>query len=204
MPANVERMRLTGSANIDAYGSSGNDDIAGNAGNNVLYGYEGTDTLAGGTGDDLYVLADGGDTILELANEGNDKVYAAFTTTLAANVENLSLTTTAAADGTGNALDNTITGSGGANVLTGLAGNDTLDGDEGADRLVGGSGNDAYVVDHAGRHRGRIVLGRRRRGSSLVVVRPPERCRESRSPRVRRNQRHWQRRHERSDRQWQC
>jgi Ca2+-binding RTX toxin-like protein len=150
MPDHVERMRMTGSASIDGYGSSGNDDIAGNAGKNVLYGYEGIDTLAGGAGDDLYVLTDGGDTILELASEGNDKVYAAFTTTLAANVENLTLTTFAAADGTGNALDNTITGGGGANVLTGLAGNDTLDGGEGADRLVGGAGNDAYAVDHAG------------------------------------------------------
>jgi Ca2+-binding RTX toxin-like protein len=150
LPANVERIRLTGSADIDAYGSSGNDDVVGNAGNNRLDGGMGTDFLMGGAGDDVYVLADGGDTILEIANEGNDTVYATFTATLAANVENLFLTASVAVDGTGNALDNALTGGSGVNVLTGLAGNDTLDGSGGADRLVGGSGNDTYVVDHAG------------------------------------------------------
>jgi Ca2+-binding RTX toxin-like protein len=47
------------------------------------------------------------------------------THTLAANVENLTLTGTAAINGTGNALDNVLTGNSAANVLTGGAGNDT-------------------------------------------------------------------------------
>lgn len=45
-------------------------------------------------------------------------------------------------DGTGNALDNTITGSDGDNVLSGLDGADSLLGEAGQDRLVGGAGDD--------------------------------------------------------------
>ncbi|MEO8486359.1 MAG: calcium-binding protein [Betaproteobacteria bacterium] len=146
----VERLRLTGAANIDGYGTTGNDDIAGNTGSNWLVGYTGNDRLAGGAGDDTYSVADPGDTIVELANEGVDTLEAAFTTTLGANLENLQLTTFAAADGTGNALDNGLNGGAGVNVLTGLAGNDVLDGGPGADRLVGGAGNDTYTIDQAG------------------------------------------------------
>jgi Ca2+-binding RTX toxin-like protein len=150
VPVNVERVRLTGTANVNAYGTSGADDIAGNAGRNTLVGYTGADRLAGGAGDDTYSVTDGGDTIVELANEGIDTLQATFTATLVANVENLQLVTSAAVDGTGNALDNALTGGAGTNVLTGLAGDDTLDGGAGADRLVGGTGNDTYVVDQSG------------------------------------------------------
>jgi Ca2+-binding RTX toxin-like protein len=149
-PAHIERVRLTGTANINVYGTSGGDDLAGNAGRNLLVGYGGADRLAGGAGDDTYSVSDNGDTIVELANEGVDTLQATFTTTLAANVENLQFLTSAAADGTGNTLDNAMTGGAGVNVLTGLAGNDTLDGGAGADRLVGGAGNDTYVIDQAG------------------------------------------------------
>ena len=115
----------------------------------MFYADLGADSLAGGAGDDTYVVDDGGDTIVELANEGRDIVVASTTTTLASNVEDLTLTTSLAADGTGNALDNALTGGAGANVLTGLAGHDTLVGGGGADRMVGGAGNDRYTVDHA-------------------------------------------------------
>lgn len=63
---------------------------------------------------------------------------------------NLTLTGTAAINGTGNDRNNLLTGNDAANVLTGLDGNDTLDGRGGADRLVGGRGNDTYIVDNAG------------------------------------------------------
>ncbi|BAZ83501.1 hypothetical protein NIES73_47900 [Sphaerospermopsis kisseleviana NIES-73] len=54
-----------------------------------------------------------------------DTLTAAFTTTLPANVENLTLTGTSAINGTGNAGNNVITGNSANNTLTGLDGNDT-------------------------------------------------------------------------------
>ena len=65
-----------------------------------------------------------------------------MTYTLTNNVENLTLTGTAAINGTGNALDNLLTGNNTANTLTAYAGNDWLDGGIGADTLLGGLGND--------------------------------------------------------------
>src|SRR4029079_9159210 len=55
---------------------------------------------------------------------GVDLVQSSVTFTLGANVENLTLTGTGAINGTGNALDNTLIGNSGANVLNGGAGND--------------------------------------------------------------------------------
>ena len=56
-------------------------------------------------------------------------------------MENLTLTGTAAINGTGNTLNNVLTGNSGNNVLDGGAGNDTM---------IGGLGNDTYVVNAAG------------------------------------------------------
>ena len=74
-----------------------------------------------------------GDVVTENANEGTDTVQAAVTYTLAANVENLTLTGTGTINGTGNALDNVIIGNSGNNILAGLGGADTLDGGAGTD-----------------------------------------------------------------------
>ena len=56
-----------------------------------------------------------------------------MTYTLAANVENLTLTGTGTINGTGNTLNNVIIGNSGNNTLAGLAGADTLDGGAGTD-----------------------------------------------------------------------
>jgi Ca2+-binding RTX toxin-like protein len=69
-----------------------------------------------------------------------DTLNAAVTTTLPANVENLTLTGANAINGTGNAGNNRLTGNAAANVLNGGAGNDTM---------VGGAGNDTYVVNQS-------------------------------------------------------
>jgi Ca2+-binding RTX toxin-like protein len=73
----------------------------------------------------------------------------ATTATLLDSYLNLQLTGTAKINGTGNALNNTLTGNLAANNLAGLAGNDTLDGGVGIDTLIGGVGNDTYYVDAA-------------------------------------------------------
>jgi Ca2+-binding RTX toxin-like protein len=72
----------------------------------------------------------------------SDTLTAAVTTTLATNVENLTLTGAAAINGTGNAGNNVLIGNSANNTLTGNAGNDTLNGNAGNDSLIGGDGND--------------------------------------------------------------
>jgi Ca2+-binding RTX toxin-like protein len=106
-------------------GLAGNDTLNGGQGNDLLDGGTGADTMQGGTGNDTYIVNVTGDVVTELANEGTDTVQSSITFTLGANVENLTLTGTANLNGIGNALDNTLTGNSGINVLTGGGGNDT-------------------------------------------------------------------------------
>ena len=68
------------------------------------------------------------DITTESAGGGTVLVQASVTYTLAAEVENLTLTGSSGLNGAGNALNNTLTGNTGNNTLTGLAGNDWLDG----------------------------------------------------------------------------
>jgi Ca2+-binding RTX toxin-like protein len=149
LASNVENLTLTGSAAINGTGNALNNLLIGNAANNVLDGGAGVDTLKGGLGDDTYVIDTTTDVIVENANEGTDTVQASVTYSLAsvANVENLTLTGSAAINGTGNALNNLLIGNSANNVLDGGAGNDSLDGGAGVDTLKGGLGDDIYVMD---------------------------------------------------------
>lgn len=151
---------LTGNSNANVisgldsadtiYGGSGNDTLNGGAGNDTLNGGTNTDSMTGGLGNDTFVVNLGGDVASENANEGTDIVQSVVTYTIGANIENLTLTGTAAINGTGNTLDNIILGNDSTNALDGGSGNDTLDGGLGADTLVGGTGNDVFMVDVAG------------------------------------------------------
>jgi Ca2+-binding RTX toxin-like protein len=165
LAANMENLRLVGTANLSGTGNEldnvitgnsgdnllqgmeGNDTLIGNAGNDTLDGGAGSDIMLGGTGNDTYVVDNLTDTVAEQAGQGMDTIVSPFDYTLGASVENLTLTEGSALTGTGNELDNTIIGNSNDNTLTGLAGNDTLDGGAGADILIGGTGNDTYVVD---------------------------------------------------------
>lgn len=140
---------FSGSSNADSiWGGSGNDRLDGSSGNDLISGGAGTNTLIGGLGNDTYLIESASDTITELANQGIDSVISSVSYTLSAHVENLTLTGSAAIDGTGNDLANILVGNAGNNRLTGGAGNDKLDGSLGADTLIGGLGNDTYVVDN--------------------------------------------------------
>nr|WP_282597143.1 calcium-binding protein [Rhizobacter sp. SG703] len=144
----VERLTLTGTANLAATGNGLANVLTGNAGDNRLDGGVGSDSLIGGAGNDVYVVDVSGDAITEASGAGTDTVESTSTTyTLATNVENLVLVGSAGISGTGNALDNLLTGNSGNNTLAGAAGNDTLDGGLGNDTLVGGAGNDVYFVN---------------------------------------------------------
>ncbi|MGO4843651.1 calcium-binding protein, partial [Rhizobiaceae sp. 2RAB30] len=70
--SNLENLTLVGAALI-ATGNTLANMIAGNALGNTLNGGGGNDRLEGGVGNDIYVT-DGGDTIIEAANAGNDTV----------------------------------------------------------------------------------------------------------------------------------
>ncbi len=130
----------SGAGNDTVEGGAGADTLIGGLGDDSLDGGSGVDSLTGGAGNDAYVVDSAGDVVVELATEGSDTIYAAVSYTLAVEVENLILTGLSLS-GTGNAVDNAITGAGGS---------DTLDGGLGADTLTGGFGNDTFVVDSLG------------------------------------------------------
>jgi Ca2+-binding RTX toxin-like protein len=139
--SDIENLTLTGSAAINGTGNALNNTLTGNTGNNTLNGGAGADAMSGGTGNDTYVVDNASDTVTESASAGTDVVQSAVTFTLGANLENLTLTGTAAINGTGNTLANTLVGNSGANVLNGGTG---------ADSMSGGAGDDTYVRDNAG------------------------------------------------------
>jgi ELWxxDGT repeat protein/VCBS repeat-containing protein len=147
---NVENLTLTGGGHINGTGNLLDNILLGNSGNNVLNGGGGNDTLSGGFGNDSYEVDSTGDSITEGAGEGMDNVSASVSWTLGANLENLNLTGSAAINGTGNDLANTLGGNSAANVLNGGLGNDILNGGGGADTMLGGAGNDSYTVDNVG------------------------------------------------------
>lgn len=148
--AEVEKLSLMGSANIDGTGNSLDNAIKGNLGDNLLNGGAGADTLTGSSGNDIYVV-DVGDTVVEAAAAagGVDTVRADFSYSLATGVENLELLGSGNINGTGNSQNNLMYGNSGANQLAGGAGNDTLGGSGIGDILTGGAGNDTYLVDSA-------------------------------------------------------
>jgi len=121
-------------------GTSGNESLLGQRGNDTLDGGGGNDTLMGGNGDDVYAV-DGGDRVIEYADEGYDVVNSSVNFYLTGTqVEELNLTGKAVF-AEGNDLDNKLTGTDGDNIIDGLAG---------ADTMVGKKGNDRYYVKEKG------------------------------------------------------
>jgi Ca2+-binding RTX toxin-like protein len=140
---------LTGNGGNDTLaGGDGDDTLSGGTGEDALDGGRGADTMAGGFDNDRYTVDNVGDKAIEGAGEGIDTVHASVDYTLGANIENLwAIAGSAGLALTGNALDNSVIGDAGRDLLFGLGGNDTLDGKAGRDAMTGGAGDDTYRVD---------------------------------------------------------
>jgi Ca2+-binding RTX toxin-like protein len=133
-----------------AYGSAGSDALVGGSGDDILNGMAGADVLVGGGGNDTYYVDDANDRVIETATGGiADEIYTTISYTLAAYVERLTGSGSAAIGLTGNALSNRIKGNAAANKINGGNGDDTLAGGAGNDRLTGGNGKDVFVFDTA-------------------------------------------------------
>ena len=131
--------------------------------------------MRGGLGNDIYVVDNAGDVVDETGGDGTDLVQSSVSFDLSGtkaigDIENLTLTGTAAINGTGNALDNIIIGNSAANVIAGLGGADTLDGGGGIDTA-------SYAASSIGCERQPCAgdrYGRRRRGRHAGQFREPD------------------------------
>lgn len=148
--ANVEKLNLTGTDNINGtgnsldnvlWGNNKNNSLSGKEGNDSINGYDGNDTLGGGTGNDTLDGGTGNDELIDFAGndlfkggDGDDSIIA----------------TSAFGD---YGADTLYGGSGNDTIRAGMdndwldggAGNDWLDGGLGNDTLIGGTGTDSLV-----------------------------------------------------------
>lgn len=135
--------RLSGQGGNDTLtGGAGNDTLDGGNGNDVLQGDAGDDLFLGGAGWDTAVFAGNADITVSLSIGGPQNTGQGMDT-----LDRIEHITSGEGNDrlTGNALANTLQGSGGNDTLSGLSGNDALFGDAGNDRLNGGNGNDTLV-----------------------------------------------------------
>ena len=145
---------LTGGAfNDTIFGLANRDTLVGNGGDDILDGGVNRDVMIGGTGNDIYYVDNAFDVVTETAGQGTDTVISSVQMTLAANIENGTVTGANNIRLSGNALDNRLHGNLGNNrlegfdgkyVISGGGGNDTILGGFGLDVMTGGAGADRF------------------------------------------------------------
>ena len=174
LTANVETLAFTGSTDFAGTGNTLANWITGGIGNDTLDGGGGADRLMGGMGNDTYRVDDIGDVVTERISEGIDTIETTLARyTMPTQVENLRFNGSGSFNGTGNWMDNRVTGGGGNDRLDGGQGNDTLDGGRGADTLIGGGGWDAFILgkDDANGDTIADFAGNGARGGDAIVLR---------------------------------
>jgi Ca2+-binding RTX toxin-like protein len=165
MRADIEELRLTGTADLFGTGNPLDNDMMGNAGENLLSGRggddrieggDGDDTLDGGQGNDEYYGGGGIDTINFSATSGATVFMGvlgavnggAAAGTYMSGIETYIGSKTGADWVQGAGFDdNTFTGYGGDDTLIGRGGEDVLKGGDGNDRLSGGAEADILRGD---------------------------------------------------------
>ncbi len=154
------------------YGADGNDTIKGNGGNDTIQGGAGADNMYGGTGNDTFYVDNPGDMVFENTGEGTDTVLSTITYVLSMSqeLENLTLLGSGNINGSGNTLNNVITGNSGDNNLAGNFGDDVLDGKGGVNYLYGDWGNDTYIVNSVNDHVSELYNGADAGGNDTVMA----------------------------------
>jgi Ca2+-binding RTX toxin-like protein len=159
LPSNVENLYLMPMGEWAIAGNSLDNHLVGNESNNVLAGGLGADTLEGGLGDDIYVLNDQNDELVDIG--GVDTIRSSLNTVLPPDFENLVLVGITDAQGTGNEVNNEITGNLGDNIL---------DGRGGLDSLTGGAGSDQFILTQNANGIGPDLITDFKSGEDLLVI----------------------------------
>jgi trimeric autotransporter adhesin len=143
LPTDVSNLVFSGTAALIGTANAANDTLTSNAG---------ADTLVGSTGNDTFVVTNAGVVVQDSSSTASNAVIASVSYTLPTNVNSLSLSGTAALQGTGNSGNDILTANTGADTLVAGSGSDTLIAGAGTavDSFVGGTGSDLFMVGHAG------------------------------------------------------
>ncbi|HUG61772.1 MAG TPA: calcium-binding protein, partial [Methylomirabilota bacterium] len=156
LPADVENLKLIGSASIGGTGNGHANVIIGNSGNNFIDGGSGNDTLVGGVGNDTILGGAGNDTIegglgadtLDGGPGVDTLSFAGRSSGVKADLKSKTIDGDAVKgfeNLTGSAFNDELSGTNGANVIFGGGGADRIEGRKGRDRLTGGAGKDVFV-----------------------------------------------------------